>query len=209
MEGGAGSFKKHVTYVENNTCKLMGMVCRISRGSFNRAWVAKLGWEKIILPGLLYGLEAIVLNKGQVERLEKLQLRMARWILGVSRGVAKEVLWGELGWPTIQDYIDIRRLNFDIHLREMKEEWWHRTLWEEGRLEGKKAGNWERETDEVAKRCLWNRKEGKSVEVCTKLIKKVVMERSEKEWKKGMEGKSTLKCYKSKKVGGGGVLKNS
>jgi hypothetical protein len=169
--------------------------------------VAKMGWEKIILPGMLYGLEAIVLNKGQVERLERIQLRMVRWILGTSRGIAKEVLWGELKWLTVQDYIDMRRLNFDVHLRELKEEWWHRMVWEEGRRSGEKGGNWERETEKVALRIGWNRREEGSREMCTKKIKGLTEKRRIDIWKEGMEGKSTLKWYKYKEWGDDGFLK--
>ena len=50
-------------------------------------------WERINLPGILYGMEVADVDDGVMEQLETIQVRLGRVILGISNRVSGE--WGK------------------------------------------------------------------------------------------------------------------
>ena len=194
----------HVDMIVKKMERVRGVLRKITRDSFNRKWIAKIGWEMVALPALLYGLEAVSIREVDVQKLERQQILMARYILGLPKYVALEVLYGELGWLKIKDHVLCRRLCFDMHLSMLGEDKWHKAAWEEVRNKRNRVGNvvysWEKDMVKYMKCLDWEREE--MVELRSKCeIKKKIEEMRVVEWKKGMEGKSSLKWYKDKKWG--------
>jgi hypothetical protein len=85
---GKDVISNHVEGIIKKMNRIRGVLRKISRGSFNRKWVAKIGWERVALPALLYGLEAVYVKEEVIKKLEQQQLEMARFILGVPRYTA-------------------------------------------------------------------------------------------------------------------------
>jgi hypothetical protein len=114
---GKDVISNHVEGIIKKMNRIRGVLRKISRGYFSRKWVAKIGWERVALPALLYGLEAVYVKEEVIKRLEQQQLEMARFILGVRRYTVLEFLYGELGWITIRDHLWCRKVCFDRQLR--------------------------------------------------------------------------------------------
>eukprot|EP00121_Abeoforma_whisleri_P000380 Awhi_evm1s337 len=56
----------------------------------------------MILPSILYGSEVWWTNKSQLLALERIQLKVGKWILGCCDKTTNEVILGELGFETLK-----------------------------------------------------------------------------------------------------------
>ena len=63
---------------------------------------AKQGWEKIVTPRLLYGLEVATLTEKHLGIMEKEQAKMARFIEGGGKRSNVEGMLKVLGWCKVK-----------------------------------------------------------------------------------------------------------
>ena len=131
---------------------------------------------------------------------EVLQRRAGRMILSVGEGVANEVVQGELGWWTVKGRLDMLRLMYYAKLTIEKSPV-VRGVYEacRARAEAGRKNTWcaytrkllvelgleeEWETGEVVNREEWRRR-----------VWARIQDREEREWRRGMVGKTTLMRY--------------
>ena len=89
------------------------------RDGYDRILEGKIIWEKISLPGILYGMEVAYVEERLLEELEAIQVWLGRVLLGASDRVGGEsVLW-ELGWLPMKLWIAVRRIWFYWRMRSI------------------------------------------------------------------------------------------
>ena len=86
------------------------------RDGYDRILEGKIIWEKISLPGILYGMEVADVEERVLEELEAIQVPLGRVLLGASDRVGGEcVLW----WLPMKLWIAARRIGFYWRMRSV------------------------------------------------------------------------------------------
>lgn len=91
--------------------------------NFNRVYYGDILWRTIALPSINYASSVWMTNsKRDLNRLEGLQMQMARYILKAPRNTPQAALYGDLGWLSISNSQDTfkakylsRVINMDMH----------------------------------------------------------------------------------------------
>ena len=89
------------------------------RDGYDRILEGKIIWEKISLPGILYGMEVSDVEDRVLEELEAIQVWLGRVLLGVSDRVGGECVLWELGWLPMKLWIAARRIGFYWRMRSI------------------------------------------------------------------------------------------
>jgi hypothetical protein len=76
-------------------------------------------WQCLGVPGMQYGAEVWVANKGEGEKMELVQRQAGRRVLGCSSRLSDEAVRGELGWLSVRGRSDELRLRFLGRLMRM------------------------------------------------------------------------------------------
>jgi hypothetical protein len=91
-----------------------------NQDDFNRVYYGDLLWKSIGLSSINYACAIWFCNsKTAIGKLENLQYHMARIILKAPRNVAKEALYGDLGWQSIDSTQDNIRVQYFYRLKNM------------------------------------------------------------------------------------------
>ena len=70
---------------------------------FNRVYYGDILWKTIALPSINYACAIWVdSSKQDTDKIESIQLQMARYIHKAPRNTPKEALYGDLGWVPIK-----------------------------------------------------------------------------------------------------------
>ena len=82
-------------------------------------------WESVVRPGMEYGMEVWWPDKGRMMKLEQVQIKGGRKVLGVRMGgkVPGVVVNGDLGWGSVEWRKDLAVIRYFVKLVEMDEEW--------------------------------------------------------------------------------------
>jgi hypothetical protein len=115
----------HIEEVVKKGNRIIAYIKSIIDGQedFNRVYYGDLLWKSIGLSSINYAC-AVWFCKGYtvIDKLENLQYHMARAILKAPRNVAKEALYGDLGWQTIDSIQNNVRVQYFKRLQDMDEE---------------------------------------------------------------------------------------
>lgn len=80
-----------------------------------------------VKPALLYGAEVLGLvpfSKTWTQKIEKTQNKVARWILGVSKSTPASGLRAELGWRTVENEINEKKVAYWERLTRLSDDRW-------------------------------------------------------------------------------------
>ena len=92
---------------------------------FNRVYYGDILWKTIALPSINYACAIWVdSSKQDTDKIESIQLQMARYILKAPRNTPKEALYGDLGWVPIKVSQDALRVKYLDHLLHMDKHRW-------------------------------------------------------------------------------------
>ena len=99
---------------------------KVSGVLYNRKLSARVKskmYKSVVRPAMLYGMETVAVTERQVGKMEVAELKMVRWVLGVTRkdkirneyerGTAKIAKLGDILWNT--------RLRWYVHVKKRKE----------------------------------------------------------------------------------------
>ena len=101
--------------------KTVGLIRSEAGDSFDRVYVGSKLWEAVGIPAVLYGGEVAEVGLGCMEELEKKQVELGKWVLGVKGGVPDKVVLWELGWLPLKERVLIMRERFMRRLENMDE----------------------------------------------------------------------------------------
>ncbi len=107
------NWSSHIRYIVNKVNKKVSELKQvIFRNEFIDSKTKLQIWKSMILPIILYASEVWWTNKKQLLELERIQLKVGKWILGCCDKTSNEVVLGELGLCTISSLMDNRKLNW-------------------------------------------------------------------------------------------------
>ena len=121
----------HIEETIKKTNKIIAYIKSVldNQEDFNRVYFGDLLWKIIGLPTLNYASSVwLSNNKIIIEKLENLQLQMARIILKAPRNVAKEALLGDLGWQSIATIQNKYRISYFNRIKNLEEARWPKLL---------------------------------------------------------------------------------
>ena len=123
------TFKKHEEKKIQETKVKIGRVKCFSKGSCNKAFCTRVAWDRVIIPGLLFGTEAIHTSKSWENSIGKMEVDIGRFITGASKTCVKAAILGEIGGISVKGKMIKRKLTFARKF-EWDKETWGRTILE-------------------------------------------------------------------------------
>jgi hypothetical protein len=193
-------FGKHGTDVVNKAKKTSQAIKVVCGRSINRMLVGSVGWEAVGLPRVLYGAGVTCIDKTRIEELERVQNDLARFLTGASKGVALEGLRGELGWWKIRDLMALACLRQARSQEFVRVRDWASMVHEECRgvpaarrsLLQRRVEKWAEEYEVNLQQPVGSKRGWKGY------VWRRIEEKVQREWRVGMEGKTSLQHYRSK-----------
>ena len=122
--GRSRTFQQYRTQKQKQIPRKLGLLKVKSRNTPSRTRAANAMWRQAVKPALLYGAELVTYTKEWTDKMESLQSKIARWILGVRRTTPPAGLRAELGWNSIEDDIEERKMAYWERLIRLPEERW-------------------------------------------------------------------------------------
>ena len=155
-------------------------------------------WKLQAIPALLFGKQVVTLSKKIIEKIQKIENNMYRYLIGVGGTTPVATLRGEVGASSIESRVMETVLNFTRNSLQGK--FVDVKSYMEHDLETGK-GRWSKTVHKYRQelRIRYNNLKDMS----KKEIKNKVRERDTKLWEENMEEKETLKWYRrgKKKIG--------
>jgi len=195
----------------NKICKAeqwYGRLSSIVKFRANDYEIIRGTWKGVGVPAIMYGLEALSGNTAWINKLEKVQNKIARVGLGARRFTAVETLRGEMGWSSFNERIMKSKLKYKRRLECMDEQRWVKKIFNWVGGQGKWNQECRRYDDKIGlnwdqKKTRWGQcrteEEKKSVERdWVREIENKVREQGCREWRSQLHRKSTLRFYRSK-----------
>ena len=146
--GRSRTFSQFLKMKINKLPQKIGFVKTKAKSTPDRIWAADVLWKLVVKPSLLYGAEVVTYNKTWLTKIEAMQCKIGRWILGVSYRCSATGVRGELGWTSLQGEISKLKVGFLIHLGKLKQSRWPRVILEEI-LSGSYDSNWYNEVNKA------------------------------------------------------------
>jgi hypothetical protein len=157
-------------------------------------WMGERLWTTLVRPVLEYGAE--VFGEARWEEAERVQRLMARMVLGVGKGVANEVIMGDLGWWDLQARRDELRLMYWwrlIHVRDLTGE-----VYREMRA-GEALGEWSEYTRSLLRGLglgdVWDSQALGGQAEWKQKVQEALADRELRKWEEGVRAKSKLGNY--------------
>ena len=191
---GQGMFSHHIEKIKQKVNRTKGMIKITATNSFNRVFTGRVLWERVGIPGMLYGLDVIAVNQKDIEWLEKAQREMGKWLLGAPPCVGTEAVLGELGWLPVRECLAMRKLSYWGYLQSVDEHRWCRKAYLVALQEKTK---WIQDIDKLADR--YNLRGPEQIDQMWKgYVKGRVQKKFWEEWRSGVEEKSSLVAYRGR-----------
>ena len=103
-------FKEQKIKIEN---EVEGKACRLRKvveKSYNRLEVGKTWWKNGVVPGLLHGVGVLDLGEGLINKLQKVEYRVYRQLLGAEGYAPLAVMRGEVGASLVRTRVISSRI---------------------------------------------------------------------------------------------------
>ena len=103
-------FKEQKIKIEN---EVEGKACRLRKvveKSYNRLEVGKTWWKNEVVPGLLHGVGVLDLGEGLINKLQKVEYRVYRQLLGAEGYAPLAVMRGEVGASLVRTRVISSRI---------------------------------------------------------------------------------------------------
>ena len=178
----------------------VGRLGSVSRYRANKYEVVRGLWKGMAVPGLMYGLETMSWTNREIDKMEVVQNRVGRVVLGANRYAAVETIRGEAGWSTFEERIGKAVLKYKVRLEKMPEKRLARRVYE-----------WVGRDSKWTKASVrWEKKNGlegftnpeelqrKSEAVLQRRVNDNVKKTGLDKWHRGMREKSSLVWYREK-----------
>ena len=188
-------FGRHKRGKELGMLRMLGMLKNVMTKHAGGYLIVRELWKGVGVPRSLYGYEVCKVSKEEIDKMEKMQNRVARLGLGANSYTAVEALRGEMGWSRYQERIAKMKIRYKIKLQELSnrdEMSWAGYLY---KLEG---SDWAKEIRRIERKYELDRLYG--AENSRVLVERRITEHGQIEWERGLNSKSTLRFYRNKKA---------
>ena len=188
-------YGKHINENINKGIKLSNYMYSIIGGSCNRLMIGKAFWKGIALASILFNQELLLYNVNEMEKLQRVENKAYRTIFNLPIYTAIEFLRGEIGSSTILAR-DIK--NKLPHYKYALSETNNSLLKEIVRNDGEYQTEWYKKIKSYM--CKVQITQEQLLHWSKEQIKKKINEWDTKQWREGMESKSTLNIYREYKM---------
>ena len=117
----------HINEVIKKGNRLIAYIKSIvdSHDNFNRIYYGNILWKSLALPSINYACSVWTCgSKADSNKVENLQLQMARYILKAPRNTPGVALYGDLGWKPIASLQDVHRIKYFARLTNLEMHRW-------------------------------------------------------------------------------------
>ena len=189
-------FKGNEEIQKQNAAKHGRIMRAYAKSTLNKAYSAKIAWERIIIPKITYGTEVIASSKGWINHIYREQISMGRFITGGSNTSSILALWGEIGWERVVATIAKKKMCYVNRFNNTEDEWGRAVMEQAKKLNTK----WWQQVTELNKRfkldlnkhyiddSMWNR-----------VVKERIDLTEHEEWRDGIQLKSSLNLIVGKR----------
>ena len=188
-EGIGGDLQRKAN--EGKARKMMGMIINGGSREINKYEYGRCLWKGMGVPKFMYGTELTNYRIQDVRKLDTIQNSIGRWCLGAPKCTAIEAIRGEMGWSTCKERIIKSKLYFAKKIERMRETRITRRVYEESKRKSQWCKDIERWKNKLQIQEGWT-------ELTTREINKKIEELGYREWREGIERKSTLTWYGGK-----------
>ena len=115
---GYGRAKSEKLSVANQWVGRLGSAARMRACKYE---VLREVWKSVAVPSIMYGMDVMVWNESEIDKLEVAQNRVARMALNAPRYTAVEALRGDMGWSTFRERLVKATLRYKVRLERMDE----------------------------------------------------------------------------------------
>ena len=172
--------------------KMSNIAFSVVARSCNKILIGKTYWKSVVLPSVLTAGAVVDWNKTELDKLQRIENKVWRHVLGAPNYVAVEALRGEIGSATMEER-DIKiKLCYAKHVLKGNNDLLREILHE--MKENNKGSQWLRTV-----RGYMTQVNIRNMEELNQMTEENIKERvrkwGERKWRIGMEGKSTLTMY--------------
>ena len=117
-------YSSHLSKSDSTCMNKSSLVKILSSDSSNRIEASSLLWLGKMIPAILYGAELIIFPKKWINKTERAQLRLARFLLRVNSKTSSLAIRRELGWSSINEVVESYKLRYWDHLQSLHDHHW-------------------------------------------------------------------------------------
>ena len=193
----------------------LGRLASVAKFRANKYTVCRELWKGLAVPSIMYGVNVLTWNDSEVQKLDVIQNKLGRVALGANGYAGVEAVRGDMGWSLFYERCMKGKLLYKIRIDKMEEDRWVKKI----HLVIGSQSKWMKMCKRAGKKCTlllkeFNREVGLgrewritsenrenedwSMNKWVKTIDKKVREYGLKQWKVGMQTKSTLEWYRRK-----------
>ncbi len=182
--------------------RYIGVVKNVWMCSRQSAWVGNKIWSNVAKPAILYGSEVLTANKEEGLRIERKQRALAKMLLKGRKGCSIAAMYGELGWRDIRHEMKLRMLRYCGRLwsQGIEEDRWCKKVFLEGLMDlhqGRGVSTWWCRIADLVTEYRLDLSEVDQARWQSHVDKKIAVQ-ALSEWRREVDGKSTLRYYKAK-----------
>uniref|UniRef100_L7M0D4 Putative tick transposon n=1 Tax=Rhipicephalus pulchellus TaxID=72859 RepID=L7M0D4_RHIPC len=197
---GAARYSQHETMIRQAALQGQRILRRRCLWGCNRFQMIRDLWKMVHVPGLTFGNAVVCLSPTTREWLERQQREVGRAALGCHGRVANEAVQGDVGWSSFEAREAASKIIYRGRLMRMRRARWARRVFEYLSATCMRT-DWTRRIYQLEKKYGFFA-EAISTETASKWAVEVrlrVREAEDTQWRKAMEAKSTLECYRKHK----------
>ena len=190
IESKRNMFNKYKNEMMTKARKMENMTYSMIDKSVNRLLIGKAYWKAVALPTVLHGMNAININKGEINKLQIIENNVYRKILKAPSYTPIVALRGEIGSSCMLERVIRGKILYWKYIKEGENELLKEIMRSEKASFNKTVNKYLEIVQLKKKDILINNKEW---------IKKELKKWDEREWRNELERKSTLKIYAENK----------
>ena len=195
LNGGRDIFRVHKQEMYKKAQKLANTTYSVIAKSCNRLLIGKTFWKNLALPSFLYGAGLMNMTQTEIEKLQVIENKVYRQILGAPKYATTATLRGKVGASSMKARIIKERIMFVKGIYEGKNSLLKEII--RAMIENKDS-KWMKTTNKYAEEIGIKIKDVKFMK--KEELKKKIDEYDTRKWKEEIEKKSSLKIYKEFKT---------
>lgn len=191
INGGRDCFKKQKELMIEKANRLANQTYPIIAKSCNKIMIGKVFWKCVALPSILHGANVIDFSKTDIQKLQRIENKVYRQILGAPTYAQVSALRGEVGASSMEARIMEGKIKLLKHTMQKEDSLLGRITTE---MKAIRSAKWTKNMGEYLKK---TKVEYCKLRLMTKEeIKTAVREWDTGEWRRELSEKSSLEVYR-------------
>ena len=199
INSGRDCFKRHKEIMIEKAQRLANQTYPIIAKSCNKVMIGKVYWKSIALPSILYGANIVEFSQSDISKLQRIENKVYRQILGAPSYSQVSALRGEIGASSMTSRIMEGKIKLLKHTMASEESLLGRITTE---MKGLTKAKWTKNLGSYLKKTNIDYKKLRTLSKDE--IKIAIHKWDTMQWQKDLNEKSSLEVYSSwkKEIGG-------